>query len=92
MLLFMMLYLCHRFGHNPNRASPAYGNAKIAISTQSSAHYCTFHSHRRDHKKPKGSGKPEGSGKSDSSDRADMSESSYSSYIVSIRNKPTGLG
>ena len=50
----MMLYLRHRFEHNPNRASPAYGNAKIAISAQSSAHYCTFHSHRRDQKSRKG--------------------------------------
>ena len=50
----MMSYLCHRFGHNPNRASPAYGNAKIAISAQSSAHYCTFHSHRRDQKSRRG--------------------------------------
>ena len=50
----MMLYLRHRFEDNPNRASPAYGNAKIAISAQSSAHYCTFHSHRRDQKSRRG--------------------------------------
>lgn len=73
----MMSYLCHRFEDNPNRESPAYGNAKIAISAQSSAHYCTFHSHRRDQKKPEGSIKPKGLGKSDSSDRPESSDSSY---------------